>query len=196
MTHSLKSLLTRNQGSWERRIRPRCIQALITRTESGPLLLLLCAGLQAASGKPSGFHPGEVDSPFTAVNLKPSALHTLGLCLFLSVSREQWQLHRRQWHWGLGLSPRADKEASPLLLEQRGWPGEMEGSKGFCQRCPAIQGLENTGTWAPSHLHFWKPWPPWNKQPSLLISMGGGYPPRALDVEGKILAPCEPAKIV
>ena len=150
MTHSLKSLLTRNQGSWERRIRPRCIQALITRTESGPLLFLLCAGLQAASGKPSGFHPGEVDSPFTTVNLKPSALHTLGLCLFLSVSREQWQLHRRQWHWGLGLSPRADKEASPLLLEQRGWPGEMEGSKGFCQRCPAIQGLENMGTWAPA----------------------------------------------
>lgn len=77
----------------------------------------------------------EVDSPFTAVNLKPSAPHTLGLCLFLSVSREQRQLHWRQWHWGLGLSPRAGKAASPLLLEQRGWPGEMEGSKGFRQRC-------------------------------------------------------------
>ena len=32
--------------------------------ESGPLLFLLCAGLQAASGKPSGFHPGGGWFPF------------------------------------------------------------------------------------------------------------------------------------
>ena len=55
------------------------------RPPSASALCWVAGSLRQAFGLP----PGEVDSPFTAVNLKPSALHTLGLCLFLSVSREQ-----------------------------------------------------------------------------------------------------------
>ena len=139
---------------------------------------------------------GEVESPFTAVNLKPSAPHTHGLCLFLSVSREQGQLHRGQGHGGLGLSARAGRQQALCYWSSVAGLEKWRRLRGSVKSVPAIQGLGNTGTWAPSHLHSWKPWPPWNKQPSLLISMGGGYPPWALDVEGKILAPCEPAKRV
>ena len=135
MTHSLKSLLTRNQGSWEKRIRPQCIQALITCTESGPLLFLLCAGLQAASGKPSGFHPGGGWVPFHRSESQTiSTPHTWALFVSFRIQGAVTAAPRTG-ALGAGTLSQSRQAASPLLLEQRGWPGEMEAFKGFRQKC-------------------------------------------------------------
>lgn len=140
---------------------------------------------------------GEVDSPFTAENLKPSAPHTLGLCLFLSVSKERRDSCTEDGGvGGWDSHPEQARQQALCYWSSVGGPEKWRVLRGSVRGVPAIHGLGNTGTWAPSHLHSWKPWPPWNKQPSLFISMGGGYPPPALDVEGRILAPCEPAKRV
>ena len=103
-------------------------------------------------------------------------------------------------------APKTVAFGAGTLLRQSSKPSPTGGIEGGLEECrglrrsvkglPVINGYGSTGTQAPSYLHPWQPWPPLNKQPSVFTSMEGGKPPRALDAEGRILAPREPAKRV
>ena len=133
MTHSLKACSPEIKVPGREESGPDASRHWSHPLESGPLLFLLCSGWQAASGKPSGFHPGGGWFPFHRSESQTiSTPHTWPLFVSFRIQGAVTAALKTV-ALGAGTLTQSRQGASPLRLEQRGWPEEMEGSKGFCQ---------------------------------------------------------------